>query len=78
MKEKEKHKKGMYDWDNSIQKPPFLPETRDFQISSCGNPVSTSRTPDSPPCKKEKEKDHIQWLYITKIGHGPKWLFKNF
>ena len=26
--------------DNSIQKPPFLLETRDFQISLCRNPVS--------------------------------------
>ena len=79
------HKVSLYNklkiMDNSIQKPPFLPETWDFQISLCGNPVSTSRTPDSPPSKKGRKKKTSYTVAVqsgTKIGHGPKWLFKFF
>ena len=45
--------------DNSIQKPPFLLETRDFQLSLCGNPVSNRRTPKTPlnrNCSDTKKK----------------------
>src|ERR1700678_683873 len=67
--------------DNSIQKRLFLPGTRDFRISLCRNPVSTSRTPDSPLCKKERKKKTSYTVAVqsgTKIGHGQKWLFNFF
>ena len=62
------------DMDNSIQKPPFLLETRDFQISLSGNPVSNRRTPKTPlnrNCSDTKKKncyarvccDIYRWIY---------------
>jgi hypothetical protein len=56
--------------DNSIQKPPFLLETRDFQISLCGNPVSNRRTPKTPlkrncsDTKKETAMPECAVIYI--------------